>query len=533
VVHISGPQTSKLLENQKWDAIVIGSGLGGMTTAALLAKAGKKVLILERHYVPGGFTHTFKRKGFEWDVGVHYVGQVQDSKSILRKIFNYVGDNKIKWAPMGSVYDRAIIEGDHYEFVVGREEQIQKLVEYFPKEEKAIRQYMKLVSSVAASSAWFFGEKTMPPFLSNTIGRLLRFRFEKYSKFTTLEVLNKLTTNKKLISVLTIQCGNYGLAPNESSFGIHSVVVDHYINGGCYPSGGARSIQKAILEGFHTLGGTLVLQAEVRNFVMEKDKVVGVELVDGQKFFAPKVISNTGVRNTFKKLLPPEFSIPENIKSALYDVKPSAAHVCLYIGLSASDSELNLPKNNIWIYDDYDFSKLDQASNGDPLSNRGLTYICFPSSKDPQWKDKSKATIQVIAPCSYERVRDWQEKPQGDRGNDYLEYKNAITKKLTQKLLTVVPQVKGKIAFSELSTPLSTKHFSNYSTGEIYGLEHTPKRFTYKFLRPQTFIKGLYLTGQDIVTVGVGGALYSGVLAATKVLNKSVMLRILLNRPLS
>ena len=103
---------------------------------------------------------------------------------------------------------------------------------------------------------------------------------------------------------------------------------------------------------------------------------------------------------------------------------------------------------------------------------------------------------------------------------------------MLSKLLNELPHLEDKIAFTELSTPLSTRHFSNYQHGEIYGLEHTPARFASRWLRPNSPLKGLYLTGQDIVTVGVGGALYSGVLAATAILKKSVILRILTNRRL-
>ena len=92
-----------------YDTIVIGSGMGSLTTAAILAKEGQKVLVLEKHYTAGGFTHIFKRKGFEWDVGIHYIGEVQRPNSILRKLFDYVSDNKLKWDDMGDIYDSIII----------------------------------------------------------------------------------------------------------------------------------------------------------------------------------------------------------------------------------------------------------------------------------------------------------------------------------------------------------------------------------------------------------------------------------------
>ena len=101
-----------------WDVIVIGSGIGGLTTAAFLARAeNKRVLLLERHYTAGGFTHTFRRPGFEWDVGVHYIGGVNRDGSHLRKIFDYITDGELKWADMGEVYDRIVIGDREYEFV--------------------------------------------------------------------------------------------------------------------------------------------------------------------------------------------------------------------------------------------------------------------------------------------------------------------------------------------------------------------------------------------------------------------------------
>src|SRR5210317_349002 len=97
------------LQQEKFDTIIIGSGMGGLATAAILAKEGQKVLVLERHYTPGGFTHVFKRKGYEWDVGIHYIGEMQRETSLLKKLFDYITNGELKWADMGDIYDRVII----------------------------------------------------------------------------------------------------------------------------------------------------------------------------------------------------------------------------------------------------------------------------------------------------------------------------------------------------------------------------------------------------------------------------------------
>jgi all-trans-retinol 13,14-reductase len=513
---------------KQYDAIIIGSGLGGLTTAALLSKSGKKVLVLERHFVPGGFTHAFKRKHFKWDVGVHYVGQVQSHKASLRKAFDYVTQGKLKWADMGEVYDKAIIAGKEYEFVAGKENQINKLISYFPDEAIAINKYFESIELVSKGTGMFFGEKAMPPFLSKWIGRFLRKRFNFYSDQTTYQFLSSLTSNQELIAVLCTQCGDYGLPPKKSSFAIHAMIADHYLNGGNYPIGGAEEIYKSVLAVIQNQGGEVLVRAAVKEILIENNTAVGVEMEDGQKIFSKKIISNAGARNTYTKLISGNDIKIEPIKQDLENVKPAVAHLCLYVGLSKSDQELNLPKWNYWVYKSYDFDGDYDKHMLNVNEIPPLYYISFPSAKDPDWclQNPNTATIQVVVACSYEWLSKWDETLWMKRGEQYAKFKDDFTELLLQKLYEVVPQVKGNVAHSELSTPLTTKHFSNYEKGEIYGLEHTPARFRLNWLRPQSPIKNLYLTGQDTLTVGVGGALFSGVITASTLLKKNFMSKI-------
>ena len=127
-----------------YDAILIGSGIGYLVTAVALSKAGKRCLILERHYVPGGYTHTFKRKHYEWDVGVHYIGEVMREQSLLARLFRYISDGSLEWADMGEVYDRIRFGDEVFDFVKGRQAWTEKLKSYFPdqKDCQAIDQYV-------------------------------------------------------------------------------------------------------------------------------------------------------------------------------------------------------------------------------------------------------------------------------------------------------------------------------------------------------------------------------------------------------
>jgi all-trans-retinol 13,14-reductase len=193
---------SPALARNTYDAIIIGSGIGGLTTAAFLARFGRKVLILERHDVPGGFTHTFKRKGYEWDVGVHYVGQVNDPGNLMRQVLDYVSDGNLEWSPRGEVYDRVVIEGRSYDLLAGYEAQPKQMIGYFPQEAAAIRRYFGLIRDFPLSSGLFFGERSMPKWPSLIFGFFMRRNFLKRARRTTYEVLRELTDNETLIAVL-------------------------------------------------------------------------------------------------------------------------------------------------------------------------------------------------------------------------------------------------------------------------------------------------------------------------------------------
>ena len=188
-------------------------------------------------------------------------------------------------------------------------------------------------------------------------------------------------------------------------------------------------------------------------------------------------------------------------------VRPSVAHGCLYIGLNGNSKDLKLPKNNLWIYPDdvdHDTSVSKYLDNQD--SEFPLVYISFPSAKDPSWDSRypGKSTIDVITLLPYESFAKWEGTSWKKRGDSYEKVKESISKRLLEHLFKQLPHLRKSVDHYELSSPLTTKNFVNYEKGELYGLDHTPTRFSQKFLRPKTPIKGLFLTGQDIVSAGVG-----------------------------
>ncbi|WP_034059955.1 phytoene desaturase family protein [Lacinutrix jangbogonensis] len=519
----------KPLLQEKYDTIIIGSGMGGLATAAILAKEGQKVLVLERHYTAGGFTHIFKRKGYEWDVGIHYIGEVQRENSILKKLFDYVSDGNLKWEDMGDVYDRIIIGDKHYDFVKGVKNFKEKMISYFPEEEQAIEAYVNMVFKAVKTSKNYYISKTMSSLTIALVGRFLKNPFYKYSDKTTYEVLRSLTNNEDLIKVLTGQYGDYGLPPKQSSFSMHASVARHYFNGGSFPIGGSSQIVKTIDPVIEAAGGTLLVSAEVDEIIIKNNTAIGVQMKNGKHILAKNIVSNAGIITTFNTLLPPRIVKKHNLNSHLKKVKPSVAHVSLYIGLKGSPETLNIPKTNYWVYPakgDHDTcveNYLADLSQPFPV-----VYMSFPCAKDPDWKNRypDKSSIDIITLVPYELFEKWEDSSWKKRGEDYEKIKEDIAQRLLKELYKQLPQVEGKIDCYELSTPLTTKHFVNYHKGEVYGLDHSPSRFRQSFLKPRTPIKNFYLTGQDIVTAGVGGALFSGVLTSMAITKKNVLKKI-------
>ncbi len=513
-----------------YEAIIIGSGIGGLTLAALLAKEGKKVLVLERHYTAGGFTHIFKRRGYEWDVGIHYIGEMQRKNSVLRKLFDYISDNNLEWADMGDVYDIIVIGDKKYEFTKGTQNLKKQLKSYFPEEAEGIEKYFNLIFEATKHSQSFFMDKALPPIMSKMAGSFMRKKYLKFAEQTTYSVLKSCTQNEELIKVLTGQYGDYGLPPKQSSFAMHCAVVRHYLSGGSFPVGGSGEILKTIAPVIAKAGGTILTNAEVDEVLIENNKAVGVKMKDGKTINAPKTISSAGYINTIKYLLPNAISNKYKLKENLSKLKHSAAHLGLYIGLNGTPSELNLPKHNLWIYpDDADHDTCVTRFLEDTNNEFPVVYVSFPASKDPKWNERypNKSTIDIITIIPYKTFEKWKDERWMKRGDEYENLKEHFAQRLLKVLFKHIPNLEKHIDCYELSTPLSTQHFVNYEKGEIYGIDHSPSRFKQNYLRPHTPIKNFYLTGQDVVTAGIGGAMFGGVLTFSAMTKKNILPKVM------
>jgi len=510
--------------NEKYDVIIIGSGISGLTAGILLAKRGKKVLILEKHFKAGGWTHTFKRENYEWDVGIHYIGEVHNKWSPVRKLFDLVSDGKLEWHKMDANYDRIIFPDKVYNFIAPREQFMQNMAGYFPGTENKIRRYIKKVDEAVKSGRSYFANKALPDWLGNFTYKKMTRKYFSHSDYTTRDTIMDIFNDEKILGVLTGQWGDHGLPPGQSSFSMHAMVVRHYLDGGNYPIGTSRRIAETAVEYLESMGGKLYVNAGINEIITHKGKAVGVRLEKGEEVKAPIIISSAGVMNTYGKLLKNDNSFSK-LNGQLKTVNPTASYICLYIGLNKSAEELKLGNTNLWIYPSYNHDLNVANYMQDSTKELPVVYVSFPSAKDPAFKDEHPgyATMEAITVAKWDEYNNWEDKPWKNRGEEYETMKEILSERILEKIYEHVPQAKDSLEYKELSTPLSVKSLANYSKGELYGIDHTPNRFHQKWLKPKSDIKNLYLTGQDVLTVGVTSALFSGLVTASAITKKNLM----------
>ena len=301
------------------------------------------------------------------------------------------------------------------------------------------------------------------------------------------------------------------------------MIARHYLDGGNYPVGSSRRIAETITDVIEKHGGRVVVNAGVDEVVVKNGSACGVLLDNGEKLYSSSIISSAGIVNSYGGLLR-NCSNSKKYKKRLEKVAQTDSFVCLYVGLNRSAKDLGLSNTNLWIYPGYDHDKNVAEYHSNKKADFPVLYISFPSAKDPDYQKKypNNATMEIITLARWDWYDNWVSRKWKNRGKEYERDKDVLAKKMLKKAFEYVPQAKGSLDYYELSTPLSVKSMANYQAGEMYGLDHTLSRFKQRWIKPQTEIKGFFLTGQDVLTVGVSSALLSGLMTSSSVLKKNL-----------
>lgn len=508
--------TAGIGTDTSFDAIVIGSGIGGLTAGAILSRLnGKRVLILERHSVIGGLTHVFSRGRYKWDAGVHYVGRMKKGMR-QRAILDFITDNQVKWTAMPDPFEHFIYPGLSFKVSSSPARYQQELINRFPHAARRIRKYFRDVKRV---NNWFtrrYLSRVLPrPFAA--LLNLINLPGRKWAAMTTRDYFQRNFADKQLRTLLATQWCDYGTPPDESSFAMHALLVYHYIEGGFYPEGGTDRIAATVRTVLRRNAGEILAHREVREILVEGNRAVGVRVgnrrsptAGDEYYYAPIVISNAGAKRTFDQL------VPSHIKDAVHDglrgLEPGYSAVCVYAGLNDSPRKLGVRGENLWINRREEHATM-KAQTEALLS--GTPAACFVSFTTLRNGAAANHTMTIISLADYEAFAQWRVRDGTKKDGAYY----ALKKKLADSLIDLaqkhLPGLREMIAFTEVSTPLTMKRYTNRAQGALYGLKHTPNFFRARALRAKTKLPGLYLCGADICTPGITGAMMGGVATAS------------------
>ena len=506
-----------------YDVIVIGSGIGGLTTAGLLARAaGKRVLVLERHTEPGGLTHTFRRDGASWDVGVHYIGQVGPG-SRARAYFDYLSGGELEWNRMPDAYDRFVYPDLDLSVSSDPDRYERELVAAFPQEARAIHRYFKAVRRTTAWTTMGFVQGMVPRPMASLL-RLAQRMGGRTATGTTKAYLDSHFRSPELKAVLASQWGDYGLPPSRSAFAVHAMVVSHYLEGGWFPQGGSARIARTFEKGIEQAGGAVRVAQEVTEILLDNGAASGVRVMDHRGplsrervYRAPVIVSAVGASNTFHRLLPTSGDIGRltgPARRTLKDLGTGTSAVTVFLRLRDDPRSIGLDGGNIWVNRDLDHERAQEHSvclvEGRPHD----VFVSFPSVKSGE----SPHTAEIISFCDADSFRQWADLPKGDRGPDYSALKERVARGMLDLAESAAPGLSDLVDYLEVSTPLTYAHYTAHPAGAFYGPPATPLRYRSDPLGPRTAIPRLFLSGQDAGSTGIMGAMMGGLAAACQVL---------------
>jgi len=558
------------------DYIIVGSGLGGLTCASLLSKAGYRVLVLEQHDTAGGATHSFEENGFSFDVGVHYLGErLTSNLSPVRRLFDAVSDGKLEWSKCADDYDHAVNMQDGTDIPISSDvaTKLKRLEAAFPGSGTALRRYRRAcrIAQVVSGGA-FVALKLLPSSppgswgLFGLLGSVLESAYSWAAKRSAREVMLNCGLSEAALGGCSYLYGDYGLPPGEAPFLTQALLETHYDGGAFFPRGGSSSIAKTIVAAIQRRGGAVMVRAPVDEILVDAQsggrglpRATGVRCRGVELHAKRGVISNAGAFNTYERLLKKAAPSATATARSAFDKEPgsyeaSVQLVYLFVGLDASAQELGLPGANYWLLHGWDhdanWRKFKKADTYEDLGFLPAVFLSMGSAKDDahgrggdggdkgsgdnsskqQTHPANTATLQLLAPVRmkwFEDVAAPNSKVK-HRGKAYDDLKAVWQKRLLEEFLyRMFPQTKGRVVHSSVATPLTTNHYLNALEGETYGLSHTLARFKPAVQRGPLHssvpgVQGLWMVGQDAFSVGLVAVLASGALT-TACLSKTAL----------
>ena len=521
------------LEKEAYDVIVVGTGIGGLTTAALLAKRGKSVLAIDMHYALGGCATVFYRKGYEFDVGVHYIGDCREG-GLIPRILRGAGVTDIEFLeqdPEG--FDTLVFPDWRFKVPRGVEAFRARLVQEFPAEVRGIDRYLGYLRQLWA----LMGVPSDPTSAFSVLPR--SFVALRHLNATVGEFLDTCTKDTRLRAVLTGQLGVYHQPPSRASMAGHAGVSMHFLQGSFYPRGGGQALSDGLADTIERNGGKILLRTTAHRIVVENGRAVGVEIENshlGRRIVrAPVVISNADLKTTLLQLVGADKLKTSTVrKTRGYEMAPGMGIV--YLGVKRDMQAEGVPNTNYRLYPSYDYEPAYRDIFQGRFPEEHAVFIGNASLKDPTNPKVAPPGIinmqlMSVVPSSPESWGTTRAEMESGKYRDnarYLAIKEEYAAKLVRTAEKVFPGLREQIVYQEISTPHTVTRYTGASMGTSYGIAMIPSQFLLGRPGAKTEIEGLYLCGASLRTGhGIFGAMTSGVEAAAQVLGHRLLREVL------
>ncbi|MDR4509214.1 MAG: NAD(P)/FAD-dependent oxidoreductase [Candidatus Brocadiaceae bacterium] len=432
----------------RYDVIVIGAGIAGLTCAAILAKNGKKVLLVEQHFIPGGYCTAFKRKGFLFDAAVHHIGGC-GKWSVVGRCLKML-DIDIDFYSLDPM-DHLVFPEFTIEIPADLDVYISRLQDRYPKEHGHIKDFFQ--DFLKLYRATFNNQK------SHII--------EKYKHLTYNEMLSAFFMNEELKMILSGQWGYIGLPPDKASaIAMCQMMVNYLKDGAFFPAGGTQVFADAICRKFIDFGGHIMLTSRAMRILSDGKTVFGVKLNDGSEIQSSVVVSNSDAKQTFSELLEgkPDASFLEKVNT----MKESCSFFLLYLGLGKG-LDLSPIKRGFYY-----------TVDGEWL------YVSVPTKICPELAPDNKQILSCVVYLkddAYKNVTDWGS------------FKERMTFSTINRLEGYIPGIKNYIEVKEAATPKTLERYTSNTNGAAYGWAVSVDQMWENRLSHKTPVDNLYLTG--------------------------------------